>query len=120
MARLTATVNVRRRVDGAQDRYGTPVPSWAPPEAVDVYAVAPRAASNSTPEPGVTGRPDLLIVGLTVFAPLGTEIGAGDRVDYGGDTWEVVGLPGVWKSSPVSTGNLTNGGVIVNLEKVTG
>lgn len=119
MARITQTVGVRRRVPGGvPDRYGTPVPAWAPPEEIGVYAVAPRAASDDS-EPRVTGRPELTVTGLTIYAPRDIRISSGDRVDVYGETWEVVGLPALWENSPVG-GFMFRGGIVVNVEKVAG
>jgi hypothetical protein len=77
------------------DRYGNRVPGWADPVDVGVFAVSPKQSV----EPDEVGRRAVLS-GLTVYAPTTCPVTARDRVVYRGESWEVVGDPGVWADNP--------------------
>lgn len=73
--------------------YGDPIASTTATTDVPGCAIAPRASSEST----ARGR-DGVIVGLTVYAPAGTDITRTDRIDIGGIEYRVEGEPGTWVS----------------------
>lgn len=115
MRRITATLAIRRRVEGASDIYGNPKVSYGAPEEWPVFAVAPRSST----EPQDPNR-DLVVTGITVFAPVeGTMPGALDLVEHRGDTWQVTGDVGTWDENPhvVST---RQHGIVVNLDRTEG
>lgn len=76
------------------DRYGDTAANWTAPEATAVpgCAVAPRASTETTADG------DRVIIGLTVYLPPGTAVTSKQRVVVRGETYEVVGEPGEWRS----------------------
>lgn len=115
MRRITATLEIRRRIEGATDMYGNPKVSYGAPEEWPVFAVAPRSST----EPQDPNR-DLVITGITVFAPVdGPTPGPHDLVGYGDDSWQVTGNVGTWDENPhvVST---RQHGVVVSLDRTEG
>lgn len=103
------TITLHRGTVTGQDRYG--VDEYTPVD-VDVpgCVVWPRTSAET-----VQGQ-DLVITGITVFAPAGTVVQPTDKVTVGGETFDVVGDPGVF-SSPL-TG--TTSGVELQLVKAAG
>lgn len=91
------TIGVKRYADGAVDRYNNPTKTWLTAVDVLVYGIAP----TSSDEPFEAGRNEVL-TGKTVFAPVGTVIGAQDRVVIDGDEYEVDGEIGDWSKGPFS------------------
>ncbi|UEJ84009.1 hypothetical protein Bra3105_06765 [Brachybacterium halotolerans subsp. kimchii] len=115
MRRITTALAIRRRLEGAKDIYNNPKKAHGEPEAWPVYAVSPRSST----EPQEPNR-DLVITGITVFAPVGGPTpGPHDLVDYGDDTWQVTGKVGTWDENPhvVST---RQHGIVVNLDRTEG
>ncbi|GHD70138.1 hypothetical protein GCM10010317_076800 [Streptomyces mirabilis] len=108
-------VTVLRPGAPTQDRYGNDVPG--PAAEIPVYgcAVAPRDGTGAGANEIIDAR-DTVIVGLTLYAPYGTDIRATDRVRVGGELYEVDGQPGSFRSP--FTGS--TGPVVVALELVTG
>ncbi len=104
-----STITIHRRTgstagrDGAQTYVTTPI-------LIPGCAVWPRVSAET-----VQGQ-DLVITGITVFAPAGTVVLATDTVTVDGLTYNVVGDPGSY-SSPL-TG--TRSGVEVQLLRATG
>lgn len=115
MRRITATLGIRRRIEGELDMYGNPRVSHGDPEPWPVYAVAPRAST----EPGEANR-DLVLSGLTVYAPAsGPRPDAHDLVTYRSEDWQVTGDVGEWDRNPHVT--LTSQhGIVVNLDRTEG
>lgn len=111
---MTVTI-VRPIPSGATNRYGDALPGGhaSSPQriTVDGCAVAPRA-SNDVNEPGRQG----VIVGLSLYAPPGTEIRHGDQVEIDDVLYDVDGNAGVW-TSPFTT---VASGVEVALRRVGG
>jgi hypothetical protein len=89
------TVTIVRASATSADPYGNPVNNWsgATRTTVTGCAVAPR----TSPESGGPDNP-VAIIGLLVYAPSGTDIRATDRIEARGETWEVDGIPGDWRS----------------------
>lgn len=115
MRRITATLSIRRRIEGEIDVYGNPTVGYGPPEEWPVYAVSPRSST----EPQEANR-DLVVTGITVFAPTGGPTpGPHDLVDYSGASWQVTGDVGTWDENPhvVST---RQRGIVVNLDRTEG
>jgi hypothetical protein len=84
-------ITVRRGSPGGFDPYGDPVPGSTTDTVIDGCAIAPRM-SNEPTERGRQG----IIVGLTVYAPAGSDILATDLILIGGVVYAVDGVPGVW------------------------
>ncbi|MET9150075.1 hypothetical protein ABZX82_02150 [Streptomyces griseoflavus] len=107
-------VTIVRPGPSTQDEYGNDKPG--PPVEIPVpgCAIAPRGGAGASTE--LTDARDTVITGLILYAPYGTEIRATDRVRVGGELYEVVGLPGSFRSP--FTGSA--GPVVAALELVTG
>ena len=115
--RITATLDIRPRVDGEVDRYGNPKRSYGSPVPWPVFAVAPRSAGEAEP---FSGTRDAVVRGLQVFAPVdGPRPGPHDLVEYWGERWAVVGDVAVWDNNPHVLVT-TERGVVVNLERKEG
>jgi DNA/RNA endonuclease YhcR with UshA esterase domain len=115
MRRITAEIQVEKYAEAVEtDRYGNPVPGYAAPVSVGVYAVAPKQST----EPDELGR-RAVITGLTVYAPLETDVGPHDRVTYRGDVYEVQGVVGRWENNPHVHVN-RHEGITFDLERSTG
>lgn len=109
------TVTIIRPGPPAEDIYGNDVPGAPTEIPVAGCAVAPRDGTGAGANE-ITDARDTVIVGLTLFAPHGTDIRATDQIRVGGDLYEVDGQPGSFRSP--FTGS--TGPVVVNLELVTG
>lgn len=92
------SVDVLPYQQGARDDFGNPVESWGGPVPTPVYGWGPRSADGAA-EPNMPHR-DAVIIGLTVYGPPATQIGARDRVVVAGVTYEVDGEIGDWNNGP--------------------
>lgn len=107
-------VGVRAWAPAGRDRHGNPAPGWAPPVPVPVHAVAPRVSEQT--EPGDANR-HAVVDGLILYCPPGTVIGARDRVEWDGQTWEVDGPAADYSRGPWHN---PAGGVVAELRRVEG
>ena len=89
------TIGVKRWTQAGKDRHGNPVEAWADPAPVRVHAVAPRVSS----EPDDPNR-SVVVIGLEVYAPAGTQFGPHDRVVWGDEEFEVDGDIADWSRGP--------------------
>jgi hypothetical protein len=104
-----ATVTVLR--PGGVDQFGDPSGSGTT-HTVAGCALAPRTSNED-----IQGRGDTVIVGLTLYAPYGSDITATDKIQIpGGLIYEVVGEPGQWLNP--KTGSTP--GMAVALQRVAG
>jgi hypothetical protein len=109
------TVTIVRPGTPTQDAYGNDVPGAPTEITVSGCGVAPRDSTGSASNE-LTDARDTVISGLTLYAPYGTDIRATDRIRVAGELFEVVGLPGSFRSP--FTGS--TGPVVASLELVTG
>lgn len=112
---------VRTGTSPGRDPRGQPLPG--PDESFDVpgCGVTPRAETPAVGGSQQQGR-DTVIVGVTVYAPPGTDVRTTDRVrplggPYAGQLFEVTGEPGDWGRNPF-TG--LDGPVQFAADRVTG
>lgn len=90
------TLNVLRRTEGQPDSHGNPVPAWSAPQPWVVRGLAPGAST----EPAQPNRDPSLIV-WTVYSDASDNVPhEHDRVQVGGDDFEVVGRPQDWTKGP--------------------
>jgi hypothetical protein len=87
------TVTIVRQSPDGFDPYGDPLPGTQTRTAVAGCAVAPRYST----EPTDRGRRGV-IVGLSVYAPAGTDILHTDHVEVDGVAYLVEGIPAEWVS----------------------
>ncbi|WP_406122910.1 head-tail adaptor protein [Streptomyces canus] len=109
------TVTIVRPGEPTQDAYGNDVPGAPTEIPVPGCGVSPRDGTGAGANE-LTDARDTVFSGLTIYAPYGTDIRATDRVRVGGDLYDVVGLPGSFRSP--FTGS--TGPVVAALELVTG
>ena len=76
---------------------GGQVRDWAQAEPHAIGGCLLQESSTDTPDR--TGRASNVTVSCDLFLPIGADIRAGDRVEHGGATYEVVGAP-LQKRSP--------------------
>lgn len=105
MPRGTETIVIHR--PGATNRFGES--TFLAPREVARCIIVPRSSSEQD------DRQVTVIVGVTVFAPPGTDVQATDEITARGDRWRVDGEPGDYRSA---------GGrrriVAINLRRVEG
>lgn len=87
------SVFVVRVTGGGTDDWGDPVPGTESRTEIPNCAVAPLKSDESSTTDGPR-----LIDGWTVFAPLGSDILAGDSLEVRGVVYPVDGSPGVWSN----------------------
>lgn len=112
---------VRTGTSPGRDSRGQPLPG--PDASFDVpgCVVTPRQESPAVGGSQQQGR-DTVVVGVTVYAPPGTDVRTTDKIRvsaprYAGVTFEVTGEPGDWGRNPF-TG--TRGPVQFAADRVTG
>lgn len=81
----------RLRPAGPADRYGDPNPAALTRTLIDGAFVAPRT-SGDIEDRGRSG----VVVGLTLFAPHGTDLVHTDKVEVDGTVYDLDGDPGSW------------------------
>lgn len=89
-----------RTVPGGTDQYGDPIPGSTERVPLTGAVVAPRM-SAAEGEFHDYAR-NTVIVGYTLYAPLGVDITPSDQVEIAGQVFDVEGEPGPWVS-PFST-----------------
>lgn len=91
---------------------GSTIPDWSDTTTTVVNGCSVQPASTSLSEDGrVLGIMD----GLTAYLPAGTDVLAGDHVEYNGLPYEIDGDPRVWVSA---TGAMDH--ILLNLKRYTG
>lgn len=100
-----------RSTPGGTDADGDPVAGTTSSLEIDGCMVAPRQATEPT-ERGRAG----VIVGLTLYAPLDTDLVHTDRIEIDGVLYEIDGEPGTWRNP----WKPSHGGVEVALRRAVG
>lgn len=87
------TVTVKRAT--LVDKRGTKVLDWSEPTSITVggCSVQPNTTSRD-----FDGRTVQVTEDWTLYAPYGSDIKAGDRIEWEGVTFEINGAPMPWKS----------------------
>lgn len=85
------SVVVVRSTGGAVDDWGDVTPGVESRTTINGCAVAPLKSDESSSADGPR-----LIDGWTVYAPLGSDITAGDVLEVRGEAYPVDGTPGSW------------------------
>ncbi len=80
-----------RRTPGGVDEYGDPIASTDITDTLTGAFVAPRM-SEDVEGKGRAG----VVVGLTLFAPAGTDLVRSDLIEAQGRRWRIVGDIAVW------------------------
>ena len=91
--RLRATIITQR---------GSEIPDWTNPNRLTITGCSMQPAGTSLTQDGrVQGTSD----GYSCFLPPGADVQAGDRIEYGGLVYTIMGEPRVWQSP---TGRVSN------------
>ena len=78
---------------GTKTERGSTVPDWSKATELTIDRCSVQPASTSLSQDGrVLGVQD----GLTVYAPAGVDIQAGDRIRYAGNIYTINGDPLIW------------------------
>ena len=96
---------------GTKMERGSPVPDWSSPDRlrIDDCSVQPTATSTS-----MDGRILGVSESLTAYLPEDADVKAGDRIEYRGSAYTIMGEPKFWKG----VRNLSN--IQLNLQKWSG
>ena len=91
--RLRATIITQR---------GSEIPDWTNPNRLTITGCSMQPAGTSLTQDGrVQGTSD----GYSCFLSPGADVQAGDRIEYGGLVYTIMGEPRVWQSP---TGRASN------------
>lgn len=103
VTRLRSTVTIER---------GTTYPDWTNASTVAISGCSMQPAGTSLSQDGrIQGITD----GYTCYMPPGSDVMAGDRIQYNGNTYTINGEPRIWNSP---TGSVSN--IVLNLERWEG
>lgn len=105
------SIGVKRLVKGQTDAHGNVTESFSDPVSVPVYSIAPTTSD----EPYEAGR-EAVVTGLSVLAPIDTNITAYDRVVWDGEEYTVEGDIADWSKGPFGW----DAGIAIQLKRVEG
>ena len=84
---------ITRLRPGTTTSRGSTIYDWTKPDALTITGCHVQPATTSLTQDGrVAGIMD----GMTVYAPAGADIKAGDRIVFDGETYEIQGDPLQW------------------------
>lgn len=87
---------------GVKQVRGSSVPDWEHASTLVINGCSIQPASTSLSQDGrVLGIADA----ITAYLPAGSDVAAGDRIQFGSDIYTINGAPRVW---PSATGGLDN------------
>ena len=91
---------------------GSAIPDWNNADSLEITGCSVQPASTGLSQDGrVLG----LSEGLTVYLPPGSDVKAGDRIEYDGDVYTINGKPKAWRGA---TGRVSH--VQLNVERWQG
>ena len=103
---------VTRLRPGTIDRRGSTEPDWTNATELAISGCSMQPASTTLSQDGrVLGISD----GYTCYFPPGTDVIAGDRIRYAGNTYAIIGEPRGWASP---SGRVSH--IVAQLERWTG
>lgn len=106
------TEKITRLRPGLTTSRGSEVFDWSDPDALEIPGCSVQPASTGLTQDGrILGVSD----GYTVYAPYGSDIIEGDRIEYEGDVYTINGKPRRWKSA---TGRVRH--MMLNIERWKG
>lgn len=107
-----ATQTIKRIRPGVKTVRGSDIRDWDNADELLIGNCSMQPAGNTLSQDGrVLGVFD----GYTCYAPINADIRAGDRIEFGGQLYEINGEPNLWQSA---TGNLNN--MLLNLVRWSG
>lgn len=90
------TQSIVRLRPGTKMERGSEVPDWDDPDTLVINGCSVQPASTSLTQ---DGRIEGVADGLTVYAPAGADVQAGDRVEYAGNVYTINGDVLSWPSA---------------------
>ena len=81
---------------GTKTERGSEIPDWDDPDTLVINGCSVQPASTSLTQ---DGRIEGVADGLTVYAPAGADVQAGDRVEYAGNVYTINGDVLSWPSA---------------------
>lgn len=106
------TQSITRIRPGTKTLRGSEVPDWSVATTATINSCSVQPAGTSLSQ---DGRVLALTDGLTAYVPAGSDIKAGDRIEYAGEIYTINGSPRVW---PSASGGLDH--IQLNLERWSG
>lgn len=97
---------------GSKTVRGTPVPDWDQADRTRISGCSLQELTTGSAD-GVR-RTNAVVVGARLYAPLGSDIRDGDRIEFDGQTWDVDGHP-LPKHSP--TGAVSHLAVVLTTHR---
>lgn len=96
---------------GSKQSRGSTIPDWSTATRRTINGCSVQPASTSLSQDGrVLG----ITEGWTAYLPEGSDVKAGDRIEFGGETYAINGEPKVW------TGAFTRSNIQLNLVRWEG
>jgi len=88
--------SITRIRPGTKTERGSEVPDWDDPDTLVINGCSVQPASTALTQ---DGRVEGITDGLTVYAPAGADVHAGDRVEYAGNVYTINGDVLSWPSA---------------------
>ena len=104
--------SITRIRPGVKVLRGSEVPDWKNAVSLVIPGCSVQPSSTSLSQ---DGRVLAVADGMTAFLPPDADVQAGDRIEYGGNTYTINGEPRVW---PSATGELDH--IELNLQRWSG
>ena len=97
-----ATDTVTRLRAAVITQRGSEIPDWTNPDSLEITGCSMQPAGTTLTQDGrIQGTSD----GYTCYLPPGADVLAGDRIQYNGKTYAIIGEPRAWASP---TGRVSN------------
>lgn len=101
-----ASQEIVRIRPGTKTVRGSEVPDWDKATELTIKGCSVQPASTSLSQDGrILGISD----GYTAYIPEGSDVAAGDRIKFAGETYVINGEPRIW------TGAITRSHILLNL-----
>lgn len=107
-----ANDTVTRVRPGTKDSRGSLIPDWSKATSLSITGCSMQPAGTSLSQ---DGRVLAVSDGYTCYFPPGSDVIAGDKIQYDGKDYQIIGEPRVWNSP---TGRVSS--IQAQLERWTG
>ena len=90
-----ANDTVTRVRPGTKESRGSQIPDWSKATSLSIAGCSMQPATTTLSQDGrVLGISE----GYTCYFPPGADVAAGDKIQYGGKDYQIIGEPKTWKS----------------------